>query len=345
MKNYEKESFVKIFSIFFISLALLSFVISYLFYKKEVKSLDDTLLAQMKEYNFNFKGKKFDATIVKKDKNLQVDHLYIGKKSVYSLFYISKKSKNLLKIIYPLQKYKNDTNRIKYRIILYYIAVLIVLFLLSLLYAYYALRPMKKAITLIEDFLKDVIHDINTPVTTILLNTKFLLKKNRSDELERIEISADKILSLYKNFEVEIRGFVPQKRDINLYEIISQRLKYFQKLYPQIDMKIEGEAFRYSMDKDAFIRIIDNIISNSCKYRQSKKPFISVIVKKYVIIIKDNGIGIKDVSKVFDRFYKESERGMGIGMSIVKKLCDELDIKIDIQSELAKGTTVKLILK
>jgi len=345
LKNYEKESFLKIFFIFFIVLAILFFVISYLYYKKEVNVLNSTLLAQMKEYNFNFKGDKFDATIVKRDKDKKVEHLYIDKNEVYSLFYISKKSKNLLKIIYPIKKYKDDLKKIQYKIGALYIISLIVIFFLSLLYAYYALKPMKKAIVLIEDFLKDVIHDINTPITTILLNTKYLKKKNPSDELDRIEMSANRILSLYKNFEVEIRGFHPQKNRFDIYEVIKERVEYFKKLYPDIEIFVEGEAFEYEMDRDAFVRIIDNLISNSCKYRSAKNPKVHIKIVGKNIIIKDNGIGIKNPSMVFERFYKESERGLGIGMSIVKKLCDELDIDISVKSIVGFGTTVELTLK
>ncbi len=344
LKNYEKESFLKIFLIFFIVLSIFSFVISYLYYKKEINTYDNALLAQMKEYNFNFQGHKFNATIIKKDKFFKTDHLYISKKDVFSLFYISKKSNNLLKIIYPLKNYKRDILSIEYKIFFYYIFVLIVLFFISLLYAFYAIRPMQKAIVLIEDFLKDIIHDINTPITTILLNTKYLIKKDPSDELERIEVSANRILSLYKNFEMEIKGFHPKKDSFNLYEVVDKRVKYFKKLYPSIDFKVKGESFLYHSDKNAFIRVIDNLISNACKYNNKKNPIVEIDINQNELSIRDNGMGIKNVSKVFDRFYKENDRGIGIGMNIVKKLCNELNIKIYIESKVQEGTTIKLTL-
>ncbi|NPA73242.1 MAG: HAMP domain-containing histidine kinase [Epsilonproteobacteria bacterium] len=345
MKNYEKESFLKIFSIFFIVLSILSFVISYLYYENQISVLNGNILSQMKEYNFNFKGNKFIATIVKKDPHKKIGRLYITDKEVYALFYISKKSKSLLKIIYPKDRYENDIAKIRYKIGLLYIVALIIILFLSLLYAYYALKPMKKAVDLIEDFLKDVIHDINTPITTILLNTKYLMRKNPSDELERIEISANRILSLYKNFEAEIRGFHPQKNSFDIYEIVLQRVDYFRKLYPSIKIEVYGKSVIYDSDKDAFIRILDNILSNSCKYASLKDPKIDIEIKEDRLVIKDNGIGIKDISKVFERFYKENDRGIGIGMNIVKKLCDELGIKIKIESQKDKGTTVELTLE
>jgi len=298
----------------------------------------------MREYNFNFKDKKFDATIINSTSDKKIDILYISSKEVYALFRIPTTQKKLLKIFYPIKKYKKDIQTIKYKILVFYAVVLLLLLLISLFYAFYALKPMKKAVDLIEEFLKDIIHDINTPVTTILLNTRFLKIKDNSEELERIEVSAKRILSLYKNFEVQIKGFHPEITQINPYEIINERVEYFKKLYPEIDMKISGDKFVYKSDKDAFTRIIDNIISNSCKYSSQNYPIIDIIVKKGEITVKDNGRGINNVDKVFDRFYKENERGLGIGLNIVKKLCDELNISIDIKSEKNIGTTVKLTL-
>ena len=322
----------------------MSGIIAYLYYEEEVDTLKSNLLSGMREYNFNFKGKKFDATIVNSTSDKKIDMLYIAPKEVYALFRIPTIQKKLLKIFYPIEKYKKDIRAIKLRISLYYLTVLLLLLLLSLFYAFYALKPMKKAVELIEEFLKDVIHDINTPVTTILLNTRFLKTKDNSEELDRIEISAKRILSLYKNFEVEIKGFHPDITQINPYEIINERVDYFKKLYPEIDIRILGENSVYDSDKDAFIRIIDNIISNACKYSSQNNPQIDITVKKREITIKDNGAGIENVDKIFNRFYKENERGLGIGLNIVKKLCDELNITININSKKDIGTTVKLTL-
>ncbi|HIE35094.1 MAG TPA: ATP-binding protein, partial [Campylobacterales bacterium] len=52
--------------------------------------------------------------------------------------------------------------------------------------------------------------------------------------------------------------------------------------------------------------------------------------------------GIKKPDKVFDRYYKEQDRGIGIGLHIVKKLCDELMIPIHIKSKENKGTEIGL---
>ncbi len=299
----------------------------------------------MREYNFNFKGKKFDATIVKQKRGIKPDKLYLGKNDVYALFLISKKSSNLLKIIYPRDKYDEDLLNIRKSIILKYLLSVFIITLLSVFYAYYALYPMKKALTLIEEFLKDVIHDINTPVTTILLNSKSLKRKNPSDEVEWIELSAKKILALYKNFEADIKGVSLNIRKTDIYALLRKRVEYFKRLYPRISINISGESVYWPVDDEAFLRIIDNLLSNSCKYSKQRGGRVDIEVRGKKIVIKDNGIGIKNSKKVFERFYKESDRGIGIGLNIVQKLCKEMGIDIKLISKEGSGTTVQLTLK
>jgi signal transduction histidine kinase len=82
-------------------------------------------------------------------------------------------------------------------------------------------------------------------------------------------------------------------------------------------------------DKNAITRIIYNLLSNACKYNTSD-GFIEVILDDKILSIKNSSYGIKNPDKIFDRFYKESDRGMGIGLHIVDKLCSEIGIKKDM---------------
>lgn len=118
----------------------------------------------------------------------------------------------------------------------------------------------------------------------------------------------------------------------------------------------EEEELYCDIDIDQMERIMLNILSNAIKYNKPNGS-INVIVKDrpeeiYIEVI-DSGIGIpKDrISTIFDRFERIENKnavikeGSGIGLSIVKKLVDALDGKIEIESEVDKGTTVRLIFK
>jgi len=242
-------------------------------------------------------------------------------------------------------KYKVILDAIEYKVFITYLYSLIFLFIFSISSAYYVLYPIRKAFNILDEFFKDIVHDLNTPITSILLNSKFLLKTTPSKEIQWIELSARRISDLYKNFESLTNTFKKESIDsIQITPIIIQRVEYFQQIYPDIQFILKLEDNNYFVHQSSFIRIIDNIISNSCKYNKSKgKVTITTVLNQ--LIISDTGIGIKNPQNVFDRYYKETNRGIGIGMNIVQKLCIQNNIKINIDSTVNIGTNITLTFK
>ena len=110
----------------------------------------------------------------------------------------------------------------------------------------------------------------------------------------------------------------------------------------------EGTIYQWKShlecNKIALERILDNLLTNACKYnKKNGTVFIDIIKNK--MTIRDTGVGIKNTTKIFQRYYKENETGLGIGMSIVKKLCDMLEISISVKSVINEGTTIVLLFK
>lgn len=133
------------------------------------------------------------------------------------------------------------------------------------------------------------------------------------------------------------------KESIDLSSLIEKKIEDFQLLYPEVkfNINIQEKTKNFSNEK-ALNRIIDNILSNSCKYSNEVNPIVTIEYQNKNLIIKDNGKGIKYPKKIFERSYKENELGHGIGMHIVHRLCDNLDIKITIDSVQEKGTILSL---
>ncbi|NOX15943.1 MAG: HAMP domain-containing histidine kinase [Epsilonproteobacteria bacterium] len=341
MKNYEKESFLKIFTTFLFTFIILWGVIFYLYYEENKDYIKEDLYYQMKNYAFNFKGDKFTLKIIKKNKTNTFSKLLTTKNGLEVYFPMPKNNNFILLVKYPQKKFESDLDVLKYKIFKFALIILLFGFAFSLYFSYYSLKPIQKAISLLETFLKDLIHDLHTPITSILLNTKILSKKEPSEELERIELSAKTISSLYKNLEI-IKNQTINKIEIsNIKEIIEQRVKILQKLYPKILITSDLQNFSVHSNQDAISRIIDNLLTNACKYNK-KNGQVNITMENKKIIIKDTGIGIKNTKRVFQRYYKENERGLGLGMNIVKKLCDELQIDINIKTELNNGTSIEL---
>jgi two-component system OmpR family sensor kinase len=292
-------------------------------------------------YNFNFENDKFDFDFVDKNSSIQIGKLYIDSE-IYMFFPVNRVDDQYIKIIYPVKYYTKDLNEIFKDVVVKYLIFLVVILLFSFLFSLYSLKPLKDALNLLNEFLRDIIHDLNTPISSMLLNIKMLRKKYEdSNELNRLELGVRSIGNLYKNLEYFIKDIKLQKDEVLLDELIKQRVEFFRYIYPRIDFKLNLYPKICICDKDSITRILDNLFSNACKY--NKKPYIvSIELKDNKLIIKDSGIGIKKPHLVFERYYKESERGLGIGLNIVKKLCDKLGIEIFLSSKINEGSEFRL---
>ncbi len=295
----------------------------------------------MKICSFDLKCKGLEIDFVSKTEKTKIRQLYKNG-AVYSFFDIPTADDYLLKITLPQKEYKRRINLLKDELFKKFIFYTFLIGVLSFLFSMYALRPLKKALDLNEEFVKDILHDINTPLSSLIVNFKLFKKEiGENRKIERIESSISTILSLQNNLKSFLDNSLLQKEQFELFAIVDEKIKYFKTLYPDMEFETQRERILIFTNKDALSRILDNLISNACKYSK-KDATITIKMDKKILYIKDNGYGIKNVKKVFDRFYKESERGVGIGMHIVKKLCDELKIDIVVKSKLEVGTTVTL---
>jgi len=344
LKRYELEAFAKSFIIFFVSLLVLLSISVFFYYKEEIRNIDDNIKHKMWIYNFDFKNPDFGIDFVDKNKTLRLDMLYKTQKEIYMYFPIQELDTQYLKVLYPIKKYNALVKNIQVKTIKIYTLFVLVLFVFSIFYALYALYPLKNAIGMLNEFLKDFIHDLNTPVSSMFINLKLLKRGYKQEVVNRVEMSALSISNLYKNLEYFIKDIKLDKDKIALKSLIEQRVYYFKNIYPQINFKQDLEDLTIVTNKEMIERIVDNLISNACKY--NKKPnIVTIILKNDILTIKDSGIGIKNPNKVFERYYKEGARGLGIGLHIVKKLCDELNIKITLDTKIDEGTSFYLDLK
>ena len=266
-------------------------------------------------------------------------HTFYQDSEVYMLF----KSKNsYTKLSMDLKMYNQNRHTIEKHIAIEYTLYLIALILESFLFALYALRPLKKALQLNEEFIKDILHDFNTPLSALKINLKILKKKfGEDDAIKRGDEAIENILSLQENLHYYIKQSKLQNETIKLEKLLEQRSRYFQTLFVDISINIELEKYTIEANRDVLTRIVDNIISNACKYNK-KNGRVSISLKNKRLTIEDSGIGIKNPHKIFERHYKEHSRGIGIGLNIVKKLCEELQIKITVESQVGVGSKFTL---
>ncbi len=264
----------------------------------------------------------------------------------YSYFRVPEAHSELTKVIYPEDFYHKRLERLEDKTLRKFEIYSIVALLISLFFALYALMPIRRALHLNEEFVKDILHDFNTPISSMRINLKLLEKEyGRGKKIERLEHNIETIMLLQHNLQLFLKELPTQSEEFSLNTLLKARVSYFETLYPQVRYRIALKwEIAVKSSPDALVRIIDNLLSNAGKYNVEGGD-VFVWFDGTHLIIKDTGKGIKRPSKVFNRYYKEQSRGIGIGLHIVKKLCDELGLSIAIESQLDKGTKVTLDLR
>jgi two-component system OmpR family sensor kinase len=120
----------------------------------------------------------------------------------------------------------------------------------------------------------------------------------------------------------------------------------YKLIYPHIEFEFDtSSSISVYTNANALKRIVDNIVSNSCKYSKKENPKVTITVDTHHLTIEDNGKGIKYPQNVFSSNYTENANtnGHGIGMYIVHRLCSALSYQINIESKEGIGTKIKLV--
>ena len=230
----------------------------------------------------------------------------------------------------------------------------VILLFIALLLSKIMLYPIKKTITSLTKFMKDVTHEMNTPISTILMSYEHMDKENLDKKqlrsLNRIDIATKTLSSLYNDLSfASFHDYIEYKdTPIDVKEVVTERVKYMDTLIHFKDLHITCDMHHkiIHMDKRKLILLIDNLLSNAIKYSK-KGGDIQVTLTQEYLSVKDQGIGISAENKenIFERFKSTHSLhgGFGVGLDIVNQICKEYHLKIELDSELSKGSEFKLI--
>ena len=235
--------------------------------------------------------------------------------------------------------------------------VLLTLFgsLFFLLISTKILTPIFQSEENIKNSIKNRLHELNIPTSTIKINLH-LLKKDLTDtksliRLERIEKANESLSSLYNNMEYEFKKEFENidLEDFSLFDALNNSLDKFEDIKKDtiIEVFVPNNVVLHS-DYNGFIIVLDNLISNAIKYNSKENPYIKISFENRVLSIFNKGVGIdtKNIMLVFDRYFQENSQNMGygIGLAVVKEFCDKNSIGINIES-FEDGNKINLNLK
>ncbi len=231
------------------------------------------------------------------------------------------------------------------------IAVQIVLLFLFASISYYlsirALKPMQDAITKLDNFSKDLIHDLNTPITSILLNMKILEKSDvfhANKAIGRIKRSVKDMSDLHNNLTILLQEETMIMSKQNISEIVKDVILVHKRMYGDIHYETDVTDFYANINPNALKQVLINLVSNASKYNK-RNGFVKIYAKNRTLCIEDGGVGIRNTDLIFNRSYSEQSSGTGIGLDIAKRLCESMQIKISAISEVDRGSVISLNFK
>jgi signal transduction histidine kinase len=209
------------------------------------------------------------------------------------------------------------------------------------------LEPLFKGESNLEKKVKETLHELNIPASTIQINAQ-MLEKSLHDEknlkrVQRIKEATLALLNLYNQMEYEIKKEIDKidYSDVSLNEIIQESLHKFEDIKKNITIELNIPYVTLHTDKNGFQKVIDNLLSNAIKYNQNN-GVIQLEFKNNILSIFNSGKAIEtqNLFLIFEQYYQEDskKKGFGLGLTIVKEFCDKHTIEIKIDSN-QKGTT------
>jgi signal transduction histidine kinase len=213
----------------------------------------------------------------------------------------------------------------------------------------------------LDSFVYSVSHNLRAPLMSVLGLLNLARMQDNKDQMDqyfemmehsiqKLDNTLKEILDYSRNARKEV-----EVQQVNIRDIVNEsirRLLYMEgseQLKKTIDIIEQSPLYA---DAYRLLVIFNNLLSNSIKYRDPQKEenfihfYITIEKKLLTIRVQDNGIGIPSnfLPKVFNMFYRATERseGAGLGLYIVRETVQKLGGRVDVQSEYGVGTTFEI---
>jgi len=236
-------------------------------------------------------------------------------------------------------------------------SVLLLIILIALGFSMFHLYRQKFLNEVQNDFIRNVTHEFQTPLTTLMVGLDAIAKPSILDHPEKLEkytrlmqgqtaYLKQHIENLMKVLKAETHGLAPERELIIPNELIKRVIEQLnvtiEEKNAQVQLLLEENNSKITADKSGLFTAILNLISNAIKYAPHPVLIVTttVINGMYQISIKDNGIGIEEQyqKKLFHKFYRvptgdiHNVKGLGLGLYFVKKVVDENKGNIHVKS-------------
>lgn len=378
MNNEEKRSLFSFLSIYLLSSVFFMSIIAFMYFEREVAMLkehcsmsmskaameikSDILQSYMNHepYIFYAKNKELQYAILTNEKKVFFSDLkkqvpsdleqtaYHGVDRSLHILKLEDKKVDLKYIVVEDTASIDLITQLKYKII----AIFLVGFFIMLTVGYFLtkilLKPVKQKAQKLNRFVKDSSHELNTPITALMMIVANLKKQYKIDEKisNQMVASTKYIKQTYDKLLFNINGDIVELYDevFDLKEVVSENILFVDEIAKSKEIRLDShlESCQIYMDKQSATMVVNNLISNAIKYTKKRKS-IYIVLKECKLSIKDEGIGISKEKQndIFARYKRATneEGGFGIGLDIVSTVCKKYNIEIALDSTEKVGST------
>lgn len=218
-----------------------------------------------------------------------------------------------------------------------------------------------------KEFVANVSHEIKTPLTAIQASVETLLDGAINDSshnrkfLECIQEDGQRLRNLIEDLlqlsRIESKEVPLKKENVILSEAVRRSVEHFKQAIQQKNLTVETEIGEEKLpaDPEQLQRAVDNLVDNAIKYNKQNGR-IHLRARKegdwICLEVEDTGIGIpqEGLPRIFERFYRVDKArsrelgGTGLGLSIVKHIAERHGGRVEVASQLGKGSCFSLIL-
>jgi len=207
-----------------------------------------------------------------------------------------------------------------------------------------------------KQFLKHAVHETNTPLSVIMGNIELYEMENKKNKnVTNIEVALKNLCSIYDDLSYLVKKDQIEypKHQIDLVDYVRSRVDFFSTVAQRANAKFIFDMPNSEMiilfNESKLQRIVDNTLTNAIKYSYENEDISISLEKKknyFSLLISSHSKMIQEPQKIFEEYYREelSKDGFGLGLNLVKRICEEEDVIIDVKSTKEK-TSFEFIFK
>jgi len=311
---------------------------------KEIVVPKDVTLALI-----NTQGNVVDGKLIKPNMEIKPGYFIVDNYNIL-ISDAPREHMNIAYVIVQSNILNRQLHRLEESVLLVLGIVLIAIMLIAWILSKIFLRPVQERVAQIERFINDVTHELNTPITSLTMSAEQALKVGECTPrmLNNISISTRQLYDIYRSLTyLNFSSKEEIAEPLDIKDVLEESVAYYSPLaeIKRIQFKVDAEETKSIVPRSQITLLLGNLIGNAIKY-SSPRSTITISLQDRVLKIIDEGIGIEaeKQKEIFEKFKRGTEYsgGFGVGLSIVKSICDEYGIQIELDSIPGKGTEFRL---